>query len=403
MKKTVRIFYGFQLFFSLLLWLPIFYEYQKRIGLNDTEIFRIQSLYYLVFCFLEIPTGMMADRWGHRFCLRLGSMVLVLSNLLPIFAQSYLGFLSHFMLIALARSLVSGASSAYLYEYLKQHSGLNHYKQIEGNARAYGLVAKVICWTFIGALMEWQLTLPYILTSLCSLISVAYTLVLPALLPIEQDKTTDLSASAISSLQRVSSVFRHLYKDPSLIFLMVQGVGIFVLGRICQVNLFQPILSSKSFNLKTFGVVMSLMTIFEAFGSFKPSWLRRKISDLKAIYFLTFLMAVSLMLIPVVGKAMTVAFLCIFSAACGLSYPVQRQLINDAIPDSRFRATFLSVESIIDRAVNAWVAFLVGTFLTNGKLNQFLVASAAFSLCAIAMLFVISYVSGYPHLKREKE
>src|ERR1700752_4158415 len=99
-KKVVRHYYGFQFFFSLLLWLPIFYEYQKRMGLSPTQIFDIQSIYYIVFCLLEIPTGMVADFFGHRNCCRLGALVLVVSNLFPIFLPSYAGFLVHFILIA---------------------------------------------------------------------------------------------------------------------------------------------------------------------------------------------------------------------------------------------------------------------------------------------------------------
>ena len=79
-KRTVRLYYSFQFFFSLLLWVPVFYEYQRRIGLSDTEIFSIQSFYYIVFCLLEIPTGIVADLWGCRRCLRLGAVVLVIAD-----------------------------------------------------------------------------------------------------------------------------------------------------------------------------------------------------------------------------------------------------------------------------------------------------------------------------------
>ncbi|MEI7528845.1 MAG: MFS transporter, partial [Elusimicrobiota bacterium] len=87
-KKIVRLYYGFQFFFPLLLWLPVFYEYQKRMGLNDHQIFGIQSLYYLAFFLLEIPTGFFADVWGYRQSMRVGAATLVLSNLLPIFWTS---------------------------------------------------------------------------------------------------------------------------------------------------------------------------------------------------------------------------------------------------------------------------------------------------------------------------
>ena len=190
-KKIIRLYYGFQFFFGMLLWLPIFYDYQKRVGLNDAQIFGIQSIYYMAFCLMEIPTGFLADFWGHRLCMKAGAAVLTAANLLPVFLPTYGGFLAHFLLVAAARSLISGASSAYLYDYLKAHGETDLYKRAEGNARSYGLVGKVALWAGIGALMQWHLTLPYWLTAACSAISLIYALVLPP-----------LPASAISATAR---------------------------------------------------------------------------------------------------------------------------------------------------------------------------------------------------------
>src|SRR3954469_13469185 len=85
-RRVVYSTYGFQLFFGLLLWTPIFYEYQKRIGLSDPQIFGIQSIYYVAFCLLELPTGILADRFDYRHSMFAGAAVLVVANLLPVLA-----------------------------------------------------------------------------------------------------------------------------------------------------------------------------------------------------------------------------------------------------------------------------------------------------------------------------
>ena len=84
----------------------------------------------------------------------------------------------------------------------------------------------------------------------------------------------------------------------------------------------------------------------------------------------------------------TVVLLCVFSYATGLSFPIQRQLLNDAITDSGFRATLLSVESIIDRAACAWVAAMIGGYLQAGKLDAFVMGSAMVTLIAMAALYI---------------
>jgi hypothetical protein len=159
-----------------------------------------------------------------------------------------------------------------------------------------------------------------------------------------------------------------------------------VLARIATVNLFNPILKARDFPVAQYGVVMSAMTVFEAIGSYWPGWLRKLMSDLNAVFLLTVTMAVSLGAVVYSGQLGTVAWLCVFSLAIGLSYPIQRQLMNDAIVDSRYRATLLSIESIIDRAFNAWVALLLAGQLAGRGLDRFLLASAIITLASVAVL-----------------
>ena len=390
-KKVVFLYSAFQFFFSLLIWIPIFYEYQKQIGLSDVEIFRIQSIYYIAFCLLEIPTGYLADSLGYKKCIKWGAWTLVVSNLLPIFSQNYVGFLSHFLLIALSRSFISGASAAYLYDYLDQHNAAAEYKKIEGKARSYGLVGKVLCWACIGILMKWHFTLPYWLTALSALIAVYYAYALPEVIKTQKiQKLTDAGAAV-----------KHLFSNAYLFFVVLQGVGIFTLVRICQVNLYQPILKSKNFDLVSFGWILSLMTIFEAIGSAYPDYLQRWMKDRKAVTLTTLMMALSLFLIPSFQQFGTIACLMLFGLASGLSFPIQKQLMNDAIKGAtQFRATILSLESIVDRAVCAWMASLLGASLSGGQLDQFLINSG---LITAAFILFLSTVFQLVKFKRQRQ
>jgi MFS family permease len=384
LRRLFFTFNAFQFFFSLLLWVPIFYEYQKRIGLNDAEIFKIQSIYYLVFCLLEIPTGYLADWLGYRVCLILGSITLIIANIWVPLAPTYIGFLGHFILIALARSFVSGASSAYLYETLHQRSALDEYKEAEGKARAYSLVGKVICWAMIGPIMQWHLTLPYWLTALNAGIGLVFAMLLPnTVIPAQKNKPN------------VFEIFGILFKNPYLVLIMFQGVALFVLARICQVNLFQPILENKGFAVVTYGMVMALMTIFEAIGSFKSKWVKNYLSDLNAIFVLTFMIGISFLFMSfnefwgIDPKIITIAALCLFSYVIGISFPIQRQLINQAIPEPKLRASLLSSESIIDRGVNSLVASSLGLALQSGQLLPFLRKSALYSVLSVFIIAVL--------------
>ncbi|MCU1680752.1 MAG: hypothetical protein JWQ81_1491 [Amycolatopsis sp.] len=381
-RRAVRLTYGFQFFFGLLLWVPIFYSYQQQLGMSNSQIFGIQSIYYIAFCLLEIPTGMLADRFDYRTSLVAGASVLVVANLVPVFMGSYSGFLIHFLLIALARSLISGAQSAYLYEYLHAHGAGEHYLKVEGVGRSYSLIGKIVFWPVIGLLMQWSMPSPYWLTAINAGIAVVLALKLP---PIpgwkakEQGKTATMVAG-------IGGAFTTLRKSRWLFLLMVQGVAMFTLVRICQVNLFQPILESKHLSVTAFGGVLAAMTIFEALGAARPHRLRRAIGPAAAVFFLTIVMALCLGFIALGSAVVAVLLLCVFAVATGISFPIQKQLLNDAIPDSRYRATLLSMESILDRAVCAVVAVALGAYLSAGQLNEFLVLSAIVTCVMMALL-----------------
>ncbi|GAB1640078.1 MFS transporter [Krasilnikovia sp. MM14-A1259] len=385
-RRVVRFTYAFQFFFGLLVWVPVFYSYQRAAGLDDRQIFGIQSIYYVVFCLFEIPTGLIADRLGYRRSLTAGGVVLLAANILPIAAPNYPGFLAHWVLIALARSLVSGAASAYLYEYLQRHGAGEHYQKAEGNGRAYSLIGKIICWPAAGLMMSWWPASVYWLTALHALVAVAAALRLPAL-PAPAEPAAGPRASVAAT---VRGALGQLRRSPRLALIMVQGVAVFTLARICQVNLFQPILTGKQTPVAWHGAVLAAMTLFEVLGSARSHWLRRILGDLPAVFALTVAMAGCLALVVPADALLTVACLCGFSLVAGLTYPVQRKLLNEAIPDSRYRATLLSIESIIDRAVCAGVALLLGSYLATDRLDTFLLLSAGAAVALMALLAPLS-------------
>lgn len=389
-ERAVILYWAFQFFFSLLVWLPVFYEIQKRVGLNDAQIFGIQSAYYLAFTWLELPTGFIADLLGYRRCLRAGAAVLILSHVAVLVAPGEGGFFWHFMLLALARSFVSGASSAYLYDYLHARGRGAAFKTAEGRGRAYSLVGRILVWPLVGPLMAWQLLSPYVLTALFAAVAWVAAALLP---PVAQVGVSSGRAWARfkRKLADLGDLLLHLRQAPALIGVMVQGVSVFVLARICQVNLFQPILESRQIPVAAFGTVLAATTVFEALGSAYPQIFSRltRMPDLWAVTALSLVMAACLAGMGLLGPGGTLVALCAFCLATGLSFPIQRQLLNDVIPEPRFRATLLSLESLLDRAICAAVAAYLAKFLgggEEGRLSVFLVGAAGASVLLLSVV-----------------
>ncbi|MFD7613103.1 MFS transporter [Streptomyces sp. NPDC059828] len=377
-RRIIRLNNGFQLLFNLLWWMPVFYAYQRDAGLSDGQIFGIQSIYYIAFCLFEIPTGVIADRIGARNCLRAGAVVMTAANLAPVLAPSYGGFLVHFLAIAAGRSLTSGAASAYLYDGLHAEGSGAHYVRAEGTARALGLAAKVVCWPLVGPLMMLAPQTPYVLSAASAAGSLGCALALPRLAPLgTRERRQAEKGRRTAFLRDAGTALRCVAGSPWLMLVMVQGVAVFTLSRICQVNLFQPVLLDHGIAEGSHGSVLAAMTVAEAVASARPQWLSRRLSPAAWVSVLSVALAVTLVGVAAGGPWSAVVLLCVFAAITGFVYPLQRSLVNDAIPKAAPRATLLSVESIVDRGVCALAAVAVGAYLAAGRLDALLWQSAA--------------------------
>jgi MFS family permease len=373
LPSWIRIFQLFQFSFGMLLWLPIFFEVQKRVGLDEAEIFKIQTIYYLVFCAFELPTGMLADRIGYRAALCLGGVVGAVANVLPALAPHFQGFLWHFVWIALCRSLVSGAASAYLFERLEQEGARALYQREEGRARALSLLGKVIGWSAVGFWVDHSPFLAYWASAGFLLLSAGLAGCLPRLRPrvISESGTEERITARRSFSERVLA----LLPPGGLLTVLSQGVGLFVLGRIVQVNLYQPILKAHSVPVFAFGVLMSAMTLVEAVGSWYPDRLPGFLASRDSFGRVTRITLATAALLPVLvlpmdlplelRRSFSVGALLIFAWLMGVGYPIQKRVVNEAIASGKSRASFLSLESLLDRGVNAAVAALLGATVTS--------------------------------------
>jgi MFS family permease len=372
-KRIINLYHAFNFFFSLLFWAPIFYEYQRQMGLADSEIFGIQSIYYLSFCFLELPTGYLADRYGQRLSLRWAAVILAIANVVPIFFVTFSGFLVHWLLIALARSLMSGSASAYLYDFLEQAGETEYYRQTEGRARALSLFGRVVAWGAVGYLMAWHITLPYWLTTFAAVAAILVSSRFP------EGRITE-------SVPTFGVCWKVLRTTPRLWLMMGTGLAVFVLARLVQVNLFQPILGAAGYAVTSFGVVLGLTTLFEAAGSAWAEPIADRFGDMKSVFLVAVLMAASTALLPSVGWVGSFVLLSIFALACGVAYPVQRKLLNDSIPEPSLRATLLSVESLLDRLVCSGMAATVAVFMSWDRMDLVLELAGGLTLLVTAGL-----------------
>ena len=368
-NKILQRYFVFSVFFQLLLWVPVFYEAQRIAGLSDHQIFEIQSIYYFAFSLLEIPTGLISDRIGHKKTLVVGAVSLTIANFIPTFITTYSSFLVHFLMIALARSFISGAASAYIHIYLSKNEKSHLYRDVEGKSRSLSLITRILGWFAAGFLLEKNISFPYLASGVSSIIALVSAIYLPSL-------QTPSNASPYRKATPLAVIWKSLLTGNKLLGLMVQGMGLFIAMRVILVNLFQPLMLHYQLPVTYLGFVMGLLSLVEAIGNRTTKIMISKMAPEQCIRILTLLMAMICVMLVVDNLVIAISALALFAVSAGLAYPIQKQLVNDAIDNDEYRATLLSFESIFDRLGCALILIPIGPMIQSQSYPNALLITA---------------------------
>ena len=101
-------------FHAFVLITPVFVPLAQGYGLSMTQILQTQAIYALTIACFEVPSGYIADVWGRKRAVLLGSLLNAVGFLWLLGAQSFADFLVYEVFLGLGISLISGADLALL-------------------------------------------------------------------------------------------------------------------------------------------------------------------------------------------------------------------------------------------------------------------------------------------------
>ena len=98
---------------GLLLWVPIEKLFMTQIGFDAAAVGAMAAAYAAVTPLLEVPSGILADRWSRRWVMILGCIALMVSSLI--------GGLSHNVITYVIGAMVLGVYFAFSSGHRGQH------------------------------------------------------------------------------------------------------------------------------------------------------------------------------------------------------------------------------------------------------------------------------------------
>ena len=132
------------------------------------EVVYLEILYAVLVVLLEVPTGVLADRFERRRLLQFGT-ALEWGSFVVLFASfSFTGFAVAIALSGIGTALRSGAENALLYETLEQDGKTETFERTVGRLNVIGIVAAVLA-AISGALLATRF--PFELNYVLSLVS----------------------------------------------------------------------------------------------------------------------------------------------------------------------------------------------------------------------------------------
>ncbi len=149
LRRNIVAFYLFQVCLGLQFFGAIWVLYLTEMrGLSLKQVTLLDGPFWLALFFLEIPTGVVADRYGRRISLICGSLLLALGALAFGAGTTYPVLVGSNFLLGVALTLCSGADAAFLFDTLKSLGREDDYARIYGRAMALvagsGIVATLV-------------------------------------------------------------------------------------------------------------------------------------------------------------------------------------------------------------------------------------------------------------------
>ncbi len=146
-------------FGQLYFFVPVMTPYLLERRLTVAEIAGLQSMLLVSLLMMEIPTGVLADRFGHVWSYRISLVVLAGGEFLFLFARDYPAFLLIQFITGTGFALGSGSVDAVLYDSLPAGDRTRAMQKAKGMLGAAAQTGSVVAYS-TGGVIAADLTIP---------------------------------------------------------------------------------------------------------------------------------------------------------------------------------------------------------------------------------------------------
>lgn len=364
--RQLLFFYFYMLLSSCLFSRGIYMIYLTHKGLSVAQVGLYQMLVQLSIFLFEIPTGYISDKAGKIKSLQAGTALLVLHCFVIVWSHQPALLILSGILEGLGYTFLSGSDSALLYELLKQNGREGEYLKLNANLNAAKSLLTGATISLGAILLSHSWDSVYYTTAAC--LAVAWLCLSPLREPVPQKGPG--AGGELGTLSRLKTVI--LYPHLAVFLLCVLGFSCFdgISGSYYTYN--QIIFQRKEIPVSLIGLFFSAAYLASSAAYFLAARLSRvlsKTSIIRGTIALQGGLFVSLAFLQNKLAFAVISFLCCLLPE--VVYILADSIIQDNIA-SEYRATLLSIVSMLRSLVSAVLYFALGGILDRTDVRGFM-------------------------------
>ena len=352
-------------------------------NMGTHELFVLKSIYSMAIVVMELPSGWMADVWGRKKTLILGSILGSAGILMYSFSYGFLAFVVAEIILGIGHSFISGADSAMLYDSLKADNKTDNYTKQEGRITSAGNFAEAIAGVLGGFLAAICLRTPFYFQFAVAAMAI------PAALTLIEPKfnTTKHLHSVKKLVQNIRKTFvTNQNLRISILLSAVTGTATLTFAWLVQ-----PFFKAINLPVEMFGIFWTALNLTVGVSSVFAHRIEKLLGKQKSLLIIIVLIATGYFLSGAIISYWGIAFLFLFYLVRGLATPILKNYINQ-YTESEVRATMLSVRNFIIRITFAVIGPLLGWITDNISLNYAFILAGGIYLVS-ALIIVIPWIN----------
>ncbi len=374
-KNNITLNYGFEFISNLNFTQALWVSYLAYKGLTLVEIGLCESVFHIASLLFEVPTGIIADRFGRKLSRILGVLSRIIYLSLLLYVDNIGLAMFSFIFAALSYNLDSGADSAFVYDSMVETGHQAHFAKVQGYREVVFQTASTVGIMIGGILADVSYSLAIsaaIGTFVLGLLIALFFKEPSAYEKREKHTLVSLSKIAISTLKNQPILTGIMFYGA--LFSAVAATFFLYLGTYLRGQGYSLTLISFWYMINTIGSIIAALFVSRLIKRF----------DLKLILYVSLVMAVTFFLMPILPWGFVAFFF--MGGMESIMYVTITHHINRQI-GSEVRATILSVNSM------AYSVIMVILFPVFGAIGDFYGMELAFFLSAILMgIFVLGFL-----------